>query len=303
MMVVMRNKKERIKPIKLEERMLAYVESVEDTEGSNYLLNVKTLNGLLVLRYWNLRNKSSFPVPGDFIEIRIENMAKAEAELQKWSSLSLDSTSNKPFHCSLVPINEEDVPEETRCRIKKDRTKQKVKALELLKDDSCWKDKSLHSFLMGFFKSNMDKFTSVPAAVGHHHAYRGGLFIHTAHVFSLCHGIVNNLMCEFDQVDSDILYTAAWFHDTGKLDVYSMDGEVPIIDSEKESMMGHITLSDRIFRRAAEQFGLPEKFIDRVSHCILSHHDRREWDTVVEPKTIEATILCRADYISSRMPD
>lgn len=295
-------KKEKTKQTKLESRMPAYVESAAD-EGSCHVLNTKTLNGPLRLRLWNLRNRASFPVAGDFLEVRIENLRGAENELSEWTSLSLDTTSNKVIHCAVVPLNEEDVPEEVRKRIKRDRVRQKMCALEVIKRDEYWKDKSHHAFLLDFFKNNAEKFTTIPAAVGMHHAYKGGLFIHTAHVFSLCHGVVNNPMMEFDCVDSDVLYMAAWFHDVGKMDVYSMDGDVPRIDSDRENMFGHITLGDRIFRREAKRAGLDPKFIDEVSHCILSHHQTKEWGVVVEPITIEAQILCRADYISSRMPD
>lgn len=288
--------------MKLEERMLAYVESAGE-EGRNYILQAKTVGGALKLRFWNLRNKASFPIAGDFVELRVADVGEAQAELERWKSLSLDSVSNKPYYCEFAPVNEEDVPEDVRRTIKKDRTLQKSRVMEILKDDSYWKDKNLHSFLLGFFKGEAERFMGVPAAVGHHHAYRGGLFIHTGHVFSLCHGLVNNPMREFDTVDSDVLYMAAWFHDVGKMDVYRMEGENPRIDSDKENMFGHITISDRMFRRAAEEYGLDAGFVDAVSHCILSHHHMKEWGAVVEPLTIEAHILCRADGISSRMPD
>lgn len=280
--------------------MFAYVESTSEDNGSRpcRLLNVKTVNGPLKLRLWGM--SESFPSTGSFMELRVKDLSGAEDEMAKWFSLSLDTTSNKKINCGFVLLNEEDVPEDVRRRIKKDRQAQKIKALEILKDGSYWKDGSLHPFLIDFFKRNMDKFTSVPAAKENHHAYRGGLFIHTAHVFSLCHGLVNNPMMEFDNIDSDVLYMAAWFHDTGKMEVYSMNGDVPKIDFERESLFGHITLGDRIFRREAEAAGLAPKFIDAVSHCILSHHQSKEWDTVVEPLTIEANILCRADYISSK---
>lgn len=282
--------------------MVAHVESAGD-EGRNYVLHVKTENGNLKLRFWDLRNRASFPVGGEFVELRISDLSKAEAELDDWKSLSLDTTSNKPYYCELAHLNEEDVPEGVRKKIKKDRSKQRMFALGLIKDDSHWRCKELHAFLMGFFKREAERFTTVPAAVGKHHAYKGGLFIHTAHVFSLCHGIVNNPMNEFDDVDSDVLYMAAWFHDTGKMEIYSMDGESIKIDSDREKMTGHMTISDRIFRREAEGAGLSGEFMDKVSHCILSHHDRREWGAVVEPQSIEAQILCRADFVSSRMPD
>jgi 23S rRNA maturation-related 3'-5' exoribonuclease YhaM len=296
-------KKEKNKQTKLEPKMQAYVESAADDDSSCRVLNVKTMNGPLALRVWNKRNRDSFPAVGDFIEVRIDDLHGAEAELGKFSSLSLDTMSNKKIHCDFLSLNEEDVPEEVRKRIRRDRVAQKMMSLEVLKREDCWKERSNHAFVLDFFKRNAEKFTTIPAAVGMHHAYKGGLFIHTAHVFSLCHGFVNNMMMEFDSVDSDVLYMAAWFHDCGKMDVYSMDGDVPRIDSDRENMFGHITLGDRIFRREAEAAGLDPKFIDAVSHCILSHHQTKEWGVVVEPMTIEANILCRADYISSRMPD
>jgi HD superfamily phosphodiesterase len=295
-------KKQKKMQTRLEERMFAYVESTGD-EGSNrtcHVLNVRTMNGSLKLRLWDMGNKANFPVVGSFLELRVNNLSGAEYELSEWSSLSLDTTSNKKINCGFTPVNEEDIPDDVRKKIKKDRQAQKIKSLEILKDESYWKDKKLHFFLMDFVKKNAEKFTSVPAAKDNHHAYRGGLFIHTAHVFSLCHGLVNNPMMEFDNIDSDVLYMAAWFHDTGKMEVYSMDGDVTKIDSDRENMFGHITLGDRMFRREAEKAGLDNKFIDSVSHCILSHHQTKEWGVVVEPMTIEANILCRADYISSR---
>jgi hypothetical protein len=293
---------------KLEERMFAYVESAGDAEKgkfTNYALNVSTLNGPLGLKFWNMRKRDSFPVAGDFVELKMIDLDEATAELDKYKSLSLDSTSNKPYFCDLVPLNEEDVPEEIRRKIKKDRTKHKAYVLEMLKDASCWKDKRKHEFLLGFFKSEAERFTTAPAATEHHHNYKGGLFIHTGDVFSLCKGVVDAPMNALDEgwVDSDVLYMAAWFHDAGKMYVYKMEGDAPKIDSDMERRVGHPTISNQMFTKAAQDFGLSSDFIMAVSHCILSHHDRREWGAVVEPDTIEAKILCRADYISSRKPD
>jgi 23S rRNA maturation-related 3'-5' exoribonuclease YhaM len=300
----MGRKKEKL--ANLEDRMLAYVESASDEDKNGricHVLRAKTMNGPLALRLWDQRARDSFPRVGDFIEIRIGDLAGAKSELSNWWSLSLDSTSNKQVHCGWVPVNEEDVPEGVRKRLRRDRQAQKMRSLEVLKDESAWVDKSLHAFLMGFFKRNVEKFTSVPAAVDNHHTYRGGLFIHTAHVFSLCRGLLNHSLMEFDHVDSDVVYMAAWFHDVGKIEVYSMEGDIPGIDSNRENMFGHIVLGDRIFRREAEAAGLDPGFVDAVSHCILSHHQTKDWGSAVVPLTIEAEILCRADYISSRMPD
>jgi len=82
-----------------------------------------------------------------------------------------------------------------------------------------------------------------------------------------------------------------------------MEGEQPKMNSEKENRIGHPTISDRMFLKAAEERGFKEEFVDLVSHCILSHHEKPKWGAVVVPATKEAHILCKADYISSRNKD
>lgn len=293
---------------KLEEYMFAYVEGAGDRENgsfTNHIVSVRTLNGPLTLKFWDLKNRDMFPVVGKFLRLRVRDVEKATEELVKYKTLSMDSTSKKPYYCDFVELNDEDVPEETRGKIKKDRGPLRSRVAEMLRDASYWKDSRAHEFLISFVAKNTDKFGTAPAALDHHHAYRGGLFIHTGDVFSNCAGLVNSPMGEFhrEQINTDALYLAAWFHDVGKMEIYSMDGDVPKIDSDKDKRIGHIVLSSQIFMRAVEGFGFDDAFVDLVNHCILSHHERKEWGSPVEPATIEAHILCRADFISSRMPD
>lgn len=291
--------------IKLENRMLCRVESGGETEKGKYkryILRVRMTSGTIGLQYWDSR-RGDFPSPGDFLELRVRDLALAQAELDRWGTVSLDTLGSKPYYCDIVPVNEEDIPEDVLRKLIRDRNPQRQKVLEMLGNSSYWKRSGLHDFLIGFFKNEAERFATVPAALEHHHNYKGGLLIHTGDVFSRCVGMSLAPMADFDLVDTDVLYMAAWFHDVGKMDVYWMEGDNPRMNSDKESMTGHITLSDRMFRRAAESFGLDSDFVEAVSHCILSHHDRLEWGSVVVPQTIEAKILCRMDYISSRMPD
>lgn len=301
-------KKQKKQVIKLEQEMYAYVEAAGNTENGsylNYMAHTRTLNGPLDLRFWELKNKDFFPKTGNFLKIRMRDLAKATEELGKYQNLSADSSSNKPYYCDFVIINEEDVPEDIVPKIKKDRTPMRDRVAELLRDASYWKDPKVHEFLLSFVSKNSEKFATAPAAIENHHAYRGGLFIHTGDVFSNCVGIVNSPMGEFhkSQLNTDALYLAAWFHDMGKMDVYYMEEDMPKINSQKEDRIGHIVLSNQMFVSAVEDKGFAEDFVDLVSHCILSHHEKREWGSPVEPKTPEAQILCRADFISSRMPE
>lgn len=299
-------KKNKNKPIKLVNPMFAYVESASEKENGNYLnwvLSTRTENGLLELKFWNMQNKDEFPKAGDFIKLKVMNLEKATDELKEYGNISLDSTyKSKPCHCEAIPINEEEVPEETRKIIKKDRKQQLSLAVRLLQEKSHWKDEKIHDFLLDFVKQNADKFTTVPAATDHHHNYKGGLLIHTSEVFANCVGVAN-APTNADKIDTDVLYLSAWMHDMGKMEVYRMEGDEIKIDSEKERRIGHITISNQMFTEAATKYGLDKDLICAVSHCILSHHERREWGAATEPDTIEAHILCRADFISSRMPD
>ena len=285
--------------------MLAYVESTEMVEKgafSNWVLHTRTAGGKLELKFWNMQNKDEFPASGDFLSLRMTDIDKANEEISKYRNLSLDSTSkNKPYHCQATIINEEDVPEDIRKAIKKDRGAQKTLAVKLLQDPDNWKDKDVHNFLLEFIKNNLERFTTAPAAISHHHNYKGGLIVHTSQVFANCLGVAN-APTNAGAIDSDALFLASWLHDAGKMDVYSMEGESPRIDSEREKRIGHTTISNQMFLEASRG-RFPQAFIDLVSHCILSHHEKPEWGAVVAPDTIEAHILCRADFISSRTPD
>jgi len=291
--------------MKLEENMLAYVESAETVEKGPYTLwylYTKTTRGPLDLKFWNMQNKDEFPKAGDFIRLLVKNIDKASEELRSYHDLSLDSTSkNKPYHCQATIINEEDVPEDVRKAIRKDRGAQKALAAKLLQDPDNWKDKEVHNFLLEFIKNNLERFTTAPAAIKHHHNYKGGLIVHTSQVFANCLGVANAPTNE-GTMDKDALLLAAWLHDAGKMEIYSMEEDEPRIDSEREKRIGHTIISNQMFLDASKG-RFPREFNDLVSHCILSHHERREWGAAVEPATIEAHILCRADFISSRTPD
>lgn len=295
--------------IKIEKILYAHVESCEEKEGdkyTNYFIHSRTQNGPLVLKFWNMKNREFFPKEGEYLKLQMRDVEKVIQELKDWNSVSLDSLSpRKPYYCDFVVLNEEDVPEEFQGKLKRDRKGQKSCAADLLESASYWNNPKVHEFLLSFIKTHMENFTFVPAAVGHHHNYKHGLFIHSAEVFSNCVGIVNAPMNKFakDQINTDALYLAAWLHDAGKMDIYRIEDGSPKINSEKEKRIGHVTISNQMFLSEVKEYDFEEDFVDLVSHCILSHHEKREWGAVVEPNCIEAHILCRADFISSRMPD
>lgn len=295
---------------RLEEFMYAHVESVRDSgEGkkASQFVKCRTNNGPLDFKYWKPGMQDRLPAPGDYLKVHVWNMKEAMAEFEKYECLCLDKLYDyKTVHCGVEFISRDDVPEEYRDVIKRDREPQIKFAKKTIVDPSFWTDKRAHEFLSRFMEDNWERFRTAPAALGHHHAFRGGLLVHSCEVFANCHSHLDSPAYKFGskKPNSDVLYLAAWLHDAGKMDVYSMDGDAPRIDSKKEDLIGHSTISNTMFVRAAADFGgFDGDFVDEVSHCILSHHGRKEWGAVVEPKTLEARLLSTADYQSSRMAD
>lgn len=123
---------------------------------------------------------------------------------------------------------------------------------------------------------------------GKHHCYPGGLLQHTAEVTCLAAQMSNN---------SPIAITAAMFHDRNKIYEYKLeDGKVTKFPYRHK--IRHVVGSWKYFDETARECNVPEDMIEEISHCILSHHGRREWGSPVEPTTPNAYILHTADMIS-----
>jgi 3'-5' exoribonuclease len=120
-----------------------------------------------------------------------------------------------------------------------------------------------------------------------HHAYPGGLLVHTAEV-------MNMVLCMDGYKDPVPLIFAALYHDWGKVKDYSEAGE----RTTHYHNVGHIVASYEHWRAAS--LVLSADLSDRVGHIILSHHGRREWGSPVEPQTEEAYIFHQADMWSAK---
>ena len=103
-------------------------------------------------------------------------------------------------------------------------------------------------------------------------------------------------------IDTDVLYLSAWLHDIGKIELYSINNENTIeYDRDGERYQSHIVRSNSIFNRYAYNENLDRDFINKVSHCILTHQDRKEWNSPQEPETVEGIILAKSDHMSSEI--
>ena len=159
------------------------------------------------------------------------------------------------------------------------------------------------------------KFLTWPAAISHHHAYEGGLLVHTCEVAGIALHIDSGMSHTNDGVKRDILLAAALWHDWGKTIEYRLaepfahvseadadysgfeTGKRWIRDPDAES---HILTSAFEFAHHARLCGLDQQTTDAVVHCILAHHGPvKEWGSPTPPKTLEALILHQADLLSA----
>lgn len=289
---------------------------LSDKPGARYnpfILYVKSQLGNLEFAFWlpnemGIEKDKSETWPaksGDFLKISIVNFAKAETEYNEKSQLSLQGNYKSNFSYKI--INEEDVPPDILEIIYVNRKQQiefaESRLKESISNQDIWENKELRKIIKDAIEKRPD-FIKCPAAIRHHHAYEGGLLVHTNEVNFLCNAIADacNKLYPKIKIDRDVLNLSSWLHDIGKSETYYLDdnGESKIF-GEKENKVNHILRSHAIFNTAAEKYNLDSDFVEKVSHCILSHQDRIQWDSPVEPIDLEAIILAKADKISSEL--
>lgn len=134
-----------------------------------------------------------------------------------------------------------------------------------------------------------------------HHCYFGGLLVHTAQVLQLGVAQVQALQ---DPYSLEVLVMATIWHDWAKLWDYAPEINV------HDRTLGHVNKQEHSYQhhhvyRSAVEFekhatGLPAKFVFDVVHCILSHHGRPEWGSVITPQSKAAFILHASDNLSAK---
>jgi 3'-5' exoribonuclease len=147
----------------------------------------------------------------------------------------------------------------------------------------------------------MGKFTTAPAGIKNHHAYRGGLLAHVVSLMEVCR-VVAPL---YPELDADMLLVGAFLHDAGKTDELVYEREFGYSDAGQ--LIGHVvmvlsTLEDKIAesdRMAAERF--PPELALRLKHLIVSHHGEYQYGSPKLPMTLEAIALHLLDNLDAKI--
>lgn len=291
--------------MKLEEIIYGRViDCYKDTTKNNkkvWLINLRSSCGDLKFKFWDYQDDNDdprFPQKNKILKIRFKNTKAAEEEYAKYKSITLKDD-------NFIYIEKEELPEFFRKQMYPEAPKERLKkSIEDLASDVFWENSKNHKFVFGCIEyANLNLFKKCPAATTLHHAYKGGLLIHSHEVFENCLSLyeVNK---KRSNIDKDVLLASAWLHDIGKTITYSInekEDNLPECD-EQENKVGHSAYSCSIVYGYAVKSQFEDKeFLNKVMHCIVSHHGRKDWGAIVEPKTIEAHILHAADNVSSKL--
>lgn len=146
-----------------------------------------------------------------------------------------------------------------------------------------------------------------------HHHQTGGLAQHTWEVIEL--SLRNNDFFHLldKAVDTQKLFLAALFHDSGKMWDYKpattiqntmFPGSAPTLweATTHKRQIYHLARSALVWNAAKEKFNYKDD-ADEILHAILAHHGRREYGSPVSPATRLAWILHLSDSLSARCDD
>ena len=97
-----------------------------------------------------------------------------------------------------------------------------------------------------------------------------------------------------------MLLTGACLHQIGKL--YSINVGFSDKKNDSKQLVGNAILSRDIVNKYINQIKkFPEDDKVQLEHLILSYQGRREWQSPIEPQTIEAILLHTINYIDSQV--
>ena len=134
-----------------------------------------------------------------------------------------------------------------------------------------------------------------PAAKALHHAYVGGLAYHTLSLLALATNI--NLY----PINRAVVYGAILLHDIGK--TRELSNYVDTSYTTEGHLFGHIALADEMLTEARIKLGISrdDTWYQQLRHAMLSHHNKKEQGSPVEPKTLEAIFITHLDELDAKM--
>lgn len=159
-----------------------------------------------------------------------------------------------------------------------------------------------HTLVLNIIKENKTDFCSAPASRYHHRSYEGGLLKHTLSVTELVlshYSHYCNIVPEIkDLINKPLLVASALLHDIGKISDTQVNANIPQYTMVGR-LIGHETLGAQLIEAYAQRQEISEEAKHLLQHSVLSHSYFQEKNPLQKPVTLEAMILCHADYMDS----
>lgn len=135
-----------------------------------------------------------------------------------------------------------------------------------------------------------------PAAKTIHHAWRGGLLEHVLSILK----IMDFFASHYKNLNRDLLFFGAIFHDLGKIWELSFDDVFAYTDEGR--LLGHMELAcELIDKKSSRILGFPDELRVICKHIVLSHHGRLDYGSPKRPKFLEAMLVAMVDDLDSKM--
>lgn len=147
----------------------------------------------------------------------------------------------------------------------------------------------------------MERLRLAPAAISNHHAFPGGLLLHTLELMELAALVAPR----YPKLDAELLVMGAFLHDLGKTEEMSLVGESTYTD--RGQLVGHIVIGVQMLgekvREVAEGHGeaIPCELRWHLEHLIISHHGNLEFGSPRVPASLEALALHHLDNLDAKI--
>ncbi|HDP36162.1 MAG TPA: HD domain-containing protein [Candidatus Hydrogenedentes bacterium] len=150
--------------------------------------------------------------------------------------------------------------------------------------DAFWNDAS--------FKK---EFVKASAGKKWHHEYSGGLLYHCYEMAQ----IIESVCGLYPELNRDVLLTAVFLHDIGKIS--EMNHDLAVDYTNEGKLLGHLHIGASMVQQKMDAIAdFPERLRLELLHCILSHHGELINGSPVTPRTIEAIVLHHVDNLDAQ---
>ena len=144
----------------------------------------------------------------------------------------------------------------------------------------------------------------LPAAVHHHHAFRGGFLEHVLSVARNAVFLADKYALAYPEYlppkSRDLVVVGAILHDIGKMIELKTTPSGAEYTAAGE-LIGHAVLGRDLVREFAQRQELDPEIVLRLEHIVLSHQRTPEWGAPKPPMTLESLLVFYADDIDARL--